>query len=584
MAKYTRLQNRRGLSSEWSSNDPILAEGEIGFEIDTSKFKIGDGETAWSDLEYENVVGPTGPTGPQGSFGGATFKYSFLTDTTDSDPGTGNLKFNNTISSATELYIDFIDGDSHDVSNYLELIDDSTSSVKGHFKIHKVGDENTYAYFSIIGNHYSHDTYYEVPVAYLDGTVDGVSVSWLNADPVAITFVRTGDMGDIGPTGPTGPTGADSIVPGPTGPTGPSSIRYVSWTGSGPSYSSFNSGDIIYYNGSSYVAIMDVPVSTDIQNNSYWSPLTSQGPTGPAGPIGMNWIGPWQDHMPYSENDVVYYNGSSWIAKTTITGMEMSSTPEDYSMYWDKIASKGNDGVGFSWKGQWNEYGYYIVGDVVEYLGSNYVCKMPHSEMMGAQYPDISPMVWEAFFEGPTGPAGPNGPAGINWLGDWQYNTTYYAGDAVNWYGTSYLCTAEYSGGMSPDEAIPFWDILAQAGTAGTVGNTGPTGPTGPTGLQYSSIVEEAVSTNITSSHIGKLIRCTSDTAMSLTINTSTGFSPGEHTEIIRDGLGEVSIVVSGGVNFGSAGNRLRLGEQYSSASLICISANDYRLVGDLKI
>ncbi len=31
---------------------PTLAQGEIGYETDTTKFKIGDGSTAWSSLAY----------------------------------------------------------------------------------------------------------------------------------------------------------------------------------------------------------------------------------------------------------------------------------------------------------------------------------------------------------------------------------------------------------------------------------------------------------------------------------------------------------------------------------------------------
>jgi cytoskeletal protein CcmA (bactofilin family) len=48
----TRMQQRRGTASQWTSADPILAAGEIGFEIDTNKFKIGDGINHWDDLDY----------------------------------------------------------------------------------------------------------------------------------------------------------------------------------------------------------------------------------------------------------------------------------------------------------------------------------------------------------------------------------------------------------------------------------------------------------------------------------------------------------------------------------------------------
>ena len=48
----TRMQQRRGTATQWTTADPILAPGEIGFESDTNQFKIGDGINHWSDLSY----------------------------------------------------------------------------------------------------------------------------------------------------------------------------------------------------------------------------------------------------------------------------------------------------------------------------------------------------------------------------------------------------------------------------------------------------------------------------------------------------------------------------------------------------
>jgi hypothetical protein len=48
----TRMQQRRGTEAQWTSANPVLAAGEIGFEIDTNKFKIGDGINQWDDLSY----------------------------------------------------------------------------------------------------------------------------------------------------------------------------------------------------------------------------------------------------------------------------------------------------------------------------------------------------------------------------------------------------------------------------------------------------------------------------------------------------------------------------------------------------
>jgi hypothetical protein len=48
----TRMQQRRGTAAQWTAANPVLAAGEIGFETDTSKFKMGNGSSAWSALQY----------------------------------------------------------------------------------------------------------------------------------------------------------------------------------------------------------------------------------------------------------------------------------------------------------------------------------------------------------------------------------------------------------------------------------------------------------------------------------------------------------------------------------------------------
>ena len=48
----TIIEVKRYTAATWTSNNPTLAQGEIGFETDTSRFKIGDGATAWNSLQY----------------------------------------------------------------------------------------------------------------------------------------------------------------------------------------------------------------------------------------------------------------------------------------------------------------------------------------------------------------------------------------------------------------------------------------------------------------------------------------------------------------------------------------------------
>jgi hypothetical protein len=65
-----QIQIRRGSASQWSSSNPTLSEGELGVELDTSKFKIGTGAAAWNSLPYATgIQGPQGPQGLQGRQG-----------------------------------------------------------------------------------------------------------------------------------------------------------------------------------------------------------------------------------------------------------------------------------------------------------------------------------------------------------------------------------------------------------------------------------------------------------------------------------------------------------------------------------
>jgi hypothetical protein len=87
----TRMQQRRGTASQWvssnSGNGPILNAGEIGWESDTNKFKVGDGVSYWLDLDYfadiNSTVNPA--FGSSITFEGATAN-AFETTLAVTDP------------------------------------------------------------------------------------------------------------------------------------------------------------------------------------------------------------------------------------------------------------------------------------------------------------------------------------------------------------------------------------------------------------------------------------------------------------------------------------------------------------------
>lgn len=46
------IKFRRDTLGRWATANPVLSEGEPGYEKDTGRLKIGDGSTRWLDLPY----------------------------------------------------------------------------------------------------------------------------------------------------------------------------------------------------------------------------------------------------------------------------------------------------------------------------------------------------------------------------------------------------------------------------------------------------------------------------------------------------------------------------------------------------
>ena len=85
----TTIKLRRGTAAEWTTNNPILAAGEMGIETDTRKFKFGDGTTPWNTLAYASAEGGGG-TGDVTAAGDNYF--------TGNNTFTGTTKFDNDVS------------------------------------------------------------------------------------------------------------------------------------------------------------------------------------------------------------------------------------------------------------------------------------------------------------------------------------------------------------------------------------------------------------------------------------------------------------------------------------------------------
>jgi hypothetical protein len=66
MAVQTVIKLRRDTAANWTSVNPTLSAGEMGFETDTKKIKVGNGTSTWTVLTYASsagtIVSATAPT------------------------------------------------------------------------------------------------------------------------------------------------------------------------------------------------------------------------------------------------------------------------------------------------------------------------------------------------------------------------------------------------------------------------------------------------------------------------------------------------------------------------------------------
>jgi hypothetical protein len=51
MPRQDLIQYRRGSAANWASVNPVLASGEIGYDTTNNQVRVGDGLTAWNDLQ-----------------------------------------------------------------------------------------------------------------------------------------------------------------------------------------------------------------------------------------------------------------------------------------------------------------------------------------------------------------------------------------------------------------------------------------------------------------------------------------------------------------------------------------------------
>jgi hypothetical protein len=196
--------------------------------------------------------------------------------------------------------------------------------------------------------------------------------------------------------------------------------------------------DVVSYQGSTYIAkdnMNDAGVGTpgeslpDNGGTSGWKLMASAGE-------GFVWKGGWQEpmpSMPYVEGDVVSYNSKIYVAKTPfmMSYEPGSGTPGEMGAGWELMLSA------FNWRGAWiqDESPMYALNDVVEYNGSSYIVTGGDSTLPPVSEGGSVNSGWSLLAaKGDTGDS-------INWRGEWSetLDPAPAANDAFSYNGSSYV-------------------------------------------------------------------------------------------------------------------------------------------------
>jgi hypothetical protein len=127
--------------------------------------------------------------------GGDSAQFKYSTTTTDSDPGSGYIRFNNsTLGSATSAFVDDAEINGTDVSAWLLSFDDVTGNAtnRGRIRVTKSNTLDTWHVWKITGASTDASGYVKLALTYIDG-----NGTLANDDKVFLSFTASGEDGAI---------------------------------------------------------------------------------------------------------------------------------------------------------------------------------------------------------------------------------------------------------------------------------------------------------------------------------------------------------------------------------------------------
>ena len=177
--------------------------------------------------------------------------------------------------------------------------------------------------------------------------------------------------------------------------------------------------------------------------------------------IRFNWKGNWSGGADYIVDDMIHYNGYTYVALRTHTSADFyndlagtDKTPAQPK--WKKQSE------GVSWKKDWSTSTLYSVGNIVKYGASVYQCTESHTSSgtlasgTDGLVADITKWTLVAV-------------SSADWKYNWTVSTLYRINDLVRYNGKVYKCTAQHVSavtillGLEADQAK--WTVLSDSDT-----------------------------------------------------------------------------------------------------------------------
>lgn len=278
------------------------------------------------------------------------------------------------------------------------------------------------------------------------------------------------------------------------------------------SASNYALGDIVAFQGSSYVSLVAANHgNTPGLTVGYWGLLAAAGvgttgAAGPQGPTGLQGLvgppgatgqpgptgstgaqglpglpglvyrGAYASTTNFALGDVVLWQGVSY---TSLIAGNHGNTPSFSPQQWGVLSPQGDTGA----QGPPGTQGIAGIQGPPGSVGP------PGST--GAQGPQGIPGQAGAQgltgpagtqgLSGPMGPPGSAGPVGMTFRGAYSSSVNYALADGITWNGAGYVSLVAGNRGNTPDANPSAWAVFA-TGTAGAPGAAGPAGPQGLTG------------------------------------------------------------------------------------------------------